>query len=199
MLAISLLALGLPGCAAKASHPGAVARDGANTQADEALSPAARGFPLDSDEDNDNPHPRTSHFDDDDYAVTRFGSPAGAADRRAIVTLLKRYYAAAAARDGSAACALLYPVLAEAVPEDYGQVAPLRGRKTCATVLPAVLAPRRRELEADAASLTVLGVRLDGPRGWAVLRFATPSERRMQLHREGKTWMVDELLDTKLA
>lgn len=198
-LTVPLLAVGLAACGqAERSHPAAVARSGAPAQTAGAPAPPARGFRLDSDEDNDNPQPRTSRFDGDDYAVTRFGHPAGVADRQAIVRLLKRYYAAAAAQDGSAACALLYPVLAEAVPEDYGQAVSVHGRKTCATVLARVLAPHRRELAADAASLTVLKVRLDGARGWAMLRLAMPSERRLQLHREGGAWRVDELLDTKL-
>lgn len=152
------------------------------------------------DRDNDADNKTGSYYDDDDKSIRAFGHAAGAADRRAITALVKRYFTLAAAGDGSRACSLLHPALAKAVPESYGQPpgpAYLRG-KTCAQVITKLFMRDHEQLNAYLGNLEVTGVRLDRNRGLAVLRFARLPGRQIQVEREHKTWKIGELLDREL-
>jgi hypothetical protein len=160
-----------------------------------STTPTESEFPLDDDQDNDNPS--KSQYDADDDPVLYLGHAASAADRQGIAHLVKRYYGVAAAGDGAAACSLIYSSLAESVPEDYGQSPgppSLRG-KTCAVVVSKLLKQHRQSLVADRASLTVTRVRVSGSSGLALLRFGTKTERRVLVCREGGVWRMDVLLD----
>jgi hypothetical protein len=130
-----------------------------------------------------------------------WGHAASAADRRDIVALVKRYYAIAAAGDGARACAILYSLFAEEVPETYGEPPgdpALRG-KTCAAVMSKVFKQRRRQLIQEAPSLKVIGVRIRGLRGLALLSFRGIGERDILVHREKRLWRIDALLDGGLG
>jgi hypothetical protein len=121
----------------------------------------------------------------------------GGVDRRQMTAVLKRYYAAAAAEDGVEACALMYSLFAEEVPEDESPAA-LRGQ-SCATVAASLFKQRHRELVADNATFRVTLVRVSGRRGLALLKFGNRPERDIRMHREGHRWKVEELLDSGMS
>jgi hypothetical protein len=133
----------------------------------------------------------------DDTVVLDYGVPASAADTRAIVATLKRYYAAAAADDGAKVCSMLLATVAEAMPEQYA-LAPGVGGKTCAVVMSRLFKRRRRQMATELASLEATSVRI-GEQGLVVLRVATTREPRlMVLRREGQVWKVKTQLDLSL-
>jgi hypothetical protein len=152
---------------------------------------------IDSDQDSDSygysnePDPDTSRV---------FGHAANAADARAMTALVKRYYAAAAASDGAAACPLVYSILAEAIPEDYGQSSartPLRG-KTCAVVISKLFKHFHKRLKSDSATLKVAAVRVLGNRGSVLLGFDGQLPKHyLETHRERGAWKIDRLLDNE--
>jgi hypothetical protein len=130
----------------------------------------------------------------DDGIALNFGHPANEADRRAITSLIKRYYATAAAGDGVKACSLIYFVWVEAIPEDYGFAPALRGR-TCSVVMSKLFKQRHRQLVAQAAGLDVSHTRVQLKKGLALLRFRGSHEPRyIQVHLERSTWRIDGLL-----
>jgi hypothetical protein len=146
------------------------------------------GNDIDHDSDNNN----------DDYG---YGHPANAADMRAIALLLKRYYTAAAADDGKTACSLLYSLLAEEIPELYGEPPgpkALKG-KTCAVVMAKFFKQHEKQLPSQAVSINVTTVRIKRLRGLAIMSFKSMPRRDIAVHREHKVWKVGELLDTELA
>lgn len=129
-----------------------------------------------------------------------FGRPASPAEMRAVTALLERYYAVAAAGDGAAACSMIYSIIAETIPEDYGQPPgppALRG-KTCAVVMTKILEQHRRELVAKAPGLRVIGLRVGGTRGLALLRFGRAPERYILVRREYGAWKIGVLFDSAL-
>jgi hypothetical protein len=144
----------------------------------------------DNDGDGDNGN-------DDD----RWGSATSATDRRAVVSLVKHYYAVAAAGDGARGCALIYSLLAEEIPELYGEPPgppSLRGG-TCAVVMSKVYRQKHRQLVAKIATIDVIGVRVKRLRGLALLRFKGSPERDIPVHREHHAWRIDALLDGGLG
>jgi hypothetical protein len=134
-------------------------------------------------------------FDGDDAPVRFFGHEASAAERQPITALLTHYYAAAAKEDGAKACPLIHSLIAETIPEDYGQTPALRGT-TCAVVMSKLFKQHHRQLVIDSATLEVTSVRVEGGRALALLRFAkAPVPNHIPVHREGRTWKIWELLD----
>ena len=140
------------------------------------------------------------HYDADDRSFTTFGRPAGAGDRRAIVSLVKRYYTIAAAGDGTRACALIYAPLASGYPEELGEFGAryLRGLKTCATILSRMFEPNRSLLATYAARLRVGAVRVSGGIGLAFLTSEEMPTRKMETIREAGRWRMYAALDSEL-
>ncbi len=129
--------------------------------------------------------------------IVDYGQPASAADEHAVAALVRRYYAAAAVDDGAKACALIYSIFKESIPEDYGQSPGppgLRG-KTCATVMTKLFKQRHSRRVSDLAALRVTGVRVRGRKGFALLALSTPGKRYISLEREHGTWRIDALVD----
>jgi hypothetical protein len=184
---VALLGLGVGAC-------GSARKETFSKGASTVLGKAATERIITDSDDKDN-----DANSDDDIVVLNYGHAARAADERAITTLVNRYYAAAAADDGAKTCSMLYSILAEAVPEEYGQEpAPpaLRGT-TCAVVMSKLFRQRHRQFAAEAAALEVTSVRVKGTRGLAVLRFATtPEPRKISVRREHGVWKIKELLDS---
>lgn len=152
--------------------------------------------------DQDGDSPDKSAFDKDDSFVTTFGHAAGAGDRNAITSLVRRYYAAIAKDDGATACRLLFFVITESAPETYGQTAfdAAAGRgKTCGPVMSKVFKGNQAQLVAENRHLKVMAIRIEGKRAWILLRFGPQSVRRLVAYREGNAWKVGELLDTELV
>lgn len=141
------------------------------------------------DRDNDLDH------NDDDAQALGYGHAAGTADRAAITSLVRRYYAAAAAKDGATACRLLMPYIAESVAEDYGHNADTRGH-SCTAVMRKLFALRHRLLVIESASLKVYAMRVGAGRALTFLTFATlPEVREITERDNGGEWKLLELLD----
>lgn len=204
------LLLGACGTAVKGSHDGTrkavggtattTTTQNVNGAADRhGAAPPSRRLPVDQDGDNDSSG--RQRFDEDDYSVVRYGHPADEADRRAIVSLVKRYYGAAVAHDGRAACALIYSLFAEVIVEDYGSSAgpaSLRGN-TCRQVMTKFFRSRGRSLVTENATLRVTRVRVHGNRGFALIGFGKTRDHALLVHREFGTWKIGALLATRLG
>jgi hypothetical protein len=186
-LALALLALCMSAC-------GGASTGGASSRKQSALPAAAAGM-LDGDGDDDTPG--STPPDSDGDARPSYGPPADAADRRAIVALLRGFYAAAAAGDGVRGCAMLLALVAETVVEehDHGKgPRSLRGN-TCPRVAAKLFRQRHRELAAEAAALRVPIVQMRFGKAWAVLNFGGAKEYVEIVRREGGAWKLDGLLD----
>jgi hypothetical protein len=148
---------------------------------------------------------RGQQSDIDDRGVRGFGHEASAAEVRAVASLIKRYYAAAVAGDSATACSLIHSSLArssdfaKAVPSEY---APAPGssalRGSCAQITSLLFKLDHQQLVADAATIRVTGVRVNGALGLALLGFRTTPERHILVKREGRAWKIDELLDSEM-
>jgi hypothetical protein len=140
--------------------------------------------------------------DGDNDALPTWGHPAAMPDRQAIESLIARYYAAAAAGDGSGACRLTDPLLAESVGEQRGGDLGLPPSSSCGRVLSKLFAQRRRELSEDSRSFAIAIARVKGNRGFAYVRFGVEDnghghvrERDIALRRQGGAWRVNAVLD----
>lgn len=123
--------------------------------------------------------------------VREFGHAAGASETRAIAALVHRYYAAAAEGSGTKACALLYYILAESLPEEYGRPPGplyLSGAGSCQAVLSRVFAHFHAQL---ALAPTVTAVRVEGGRAQALLAWTKLPAGSIELRREGSVWKLN--------
>ena len=180
-----------------ASSCGGSSRDaGVSSRATSIASTHPYGGPP-GDEDADGGH-QAGYYDSDDGPIRDYGHAASVTDRRAIAALVERYYAAAAAEDGAAACSLMYYLLAESIPEDYGRPPGplyLRGARTC----PAVLSLAFKRFHAQlAVAPTVYAVRVKGELARALLGWRTLPAGFMEVRREGRVWRVDSALAASL-
>ena len=189
LLAIALLSIG---CAGARRRAGLASRS--------AAAPAGSYMRDDDDVDED----ASNQFDD--HAIRDYGLAASAADTRMIAALVGRYYATVAAHDGAGACSVLLPSLAkradlvEAVPEEYARASgpsALRG-KSCAALMSLVFERNRRQLAAESSTLIVLGVRVKGDHGLALLGFKAEPERYIPVQLEAGAWRIDALLDEEI-
>jgi hypothetical protein len=132
---------------------------------------------------------------DDDAGVLYYGQAAVGAEKQAIMSLVARYYAAEATANGSAACALLVPFVAESVVEDYGHNPGLRG-SSCATVMSKLFEQQHKLLVAENATFKLYALRVLGDKALIVLDYSVlPEVRRMTARRIGGQWKVLYLLD----
>jgi hypothetical protein len=178
VLALALLCLGIGAC-------GSSTKDGHSATGATATS----GRPL-GDEDRDNGD-KPSYLDGDDASVSNFGHAAGASEARAIAALLRRYYAAAAEGSGAKACPLLYYIVAESLPEEYGRPPGplyLSGADSCQAVLSRVFARFHAQL---AQAPTVKAVRVEGDQAQALLAWSKLPAGSIELRREGSVWKLN--------
>jgi hypothetical protein len=187
LASLALVALSLPsiGC----GHAKAVSPAGQTGQAEQ---PPGR----DRDNDRDNGSGE-SLFDSDDGDILAFGQAAGAGEIRVVANVIRRYYAAAMADDGARACALLYSLFAETLAEGR-EDDPNPNLKSCAGVVSLTFKKRHAEFAAHAAAPWVLGVRVSGVRGYAVIGSYGRPERYLPIHRDGGAWRIQALLDSGL-
>jgi hypothetical protein len=168
------------------------------------LSPAGRRrFEWDHDGDPgaDN-NSVNAAFDRDDGEFRYYGRAAGANVRRAVTRLVARYYAAAAANDGAAACALVDAELADAFAAQRdarfpGSPAPAAGG--CAAALAARFRHILGRSAADMASVRVIGVRVAGDRGLALLRLRSSQVRYIPVGSERGAWKIEALIDSEMG
>lgn len=176
--------------ASRASSSTTTATETPPVTAASGTTPVKRSAKTDRDNDSDN--------NNDDYG---YGHAASATDMAAVTALLRRYYAAAAADDGTTGCGLIYSLLAEEIPEVYGEGAgppELRGT-TCPAVMSKLFKQHHQQLVVDQATLEVIAVRVKHLRALAMLSFRTMPQRGILVHREHSVWKIDELLDTNLG
>jgi hypothetical protein len=170
---------------AKAPRPGLVLR--ATSETSSVVSSAPSSHKNDRDNDNDN--------NDDDAGVLYYGKAADTTDRQISVGLVTRYFAAAAAENGTEACTMLIPFIAESVAEDYGHTSALHG-KSCSVVMSMLFKQHHALLATKHATLKVIEVRVNGDKALAILEFPTiPEVRQITERREGRTWKLQDLLD----
>jgi hypothetical protein len=150
----------------------------------------------DGDVDGNRSH---SFYDEDDNTVRRFGHPATAGERRAIVALAGRYYPAQARDDGAAICAMTVRGLAQSYSSTIGEAGPqyFRGLHSCAQIMTKAMA-RLPQMPAFASRMTVVNVRVDGEVGLAVIRAKSFHTRVLEAHLEGKRWVLYGSLDHEL-
>lgn len=157
--------------------------------------------PQPRDRDGDTDNRSGSYYDGDDDVVRRFGRPAGVGDRRAIESLVKRYFAAADAADGAVVCPMIVSAMRRAVVMTLGHHPPgpaYASGNTCAEVLSKVFRQNHRQLASEDGSLDAIEVRVGDGRGWAVLGFAGLPGRQLPLVREAGGWEIQALLDEEL-
>ncbi len=141
-----------------------------------------------------------SRYDVDNDAIPAFGPPAGPADRRSILALVKRYYAAAAARDGATACTMLDMQITEALLEEHSRghgPLSLQGH-TCAQIMSRLFEHRHRELVEDVTGYRVLAVQVKHQSGYALVHFPAKHELRelqVLVRREHGVWLMNVPLD----
>jgi hypothetical protein len=155
----------------------------------------------DNDGDNDNDvkdNANKGYYDGDDTVISGFGRRAGSGLERALTSLVRRYYEAAIAGNGGAACALILPSFAEAIPEDFGRVPGplyLRGAKTCPAVMSRIFKHEDARL---ATPLVVTGVRVRADEAYVLLGSKTEPASYVFLKRHGSAWGVLSLLSSPL-
>lgn len=152
---------------------------------------------FDSDGDGDYKDSYSGYFDRDDTALRAYGSAPSPTARQAIVAVAKRYLAAEAAGDGAIACKMLYPVIAAAVTEDYGQApAPqyLWG-KTCPDVMGKLFGHEQARFRAP---VEIVSVRVHRMFARVFLGSSTLPASSLQLHRVRGTWRVGGLIQGQL-
>lgn len=188
-----IAALGPSVAACGSSSGDAVSRSSTVANGDSASTTAAGASSTHgSDRDNDSDH------NDDDENVLDYGHAANAADRRASVALVTRYFAAAAGGNGATACSLLMPFISGSVVENYSRLRGVRGN-TCAVVLSNLFRQRHRQLAAKSASLEVIAVRVEGDKALAVLNLPEiPEVRQIAERRLGNRWRLLVLFDGSL-
>ncbi len=137
------------------------------------------------DGDGDNDSFGMGSADTDRDAVLTDGPAAGPADRQAIVSLIRRYYAAAAAENGAKACTLTYSLFAESLVEEHdrGKGAPSLSGDTCRQIASKLFAQQHAQLVRDLATLRVTTVQLRLKQGRAVVRFGVANEYLVQVQR----------------
>jgi hypothetical protein len=142
-----------------------------------------------------------SLFDGDDREVRYFGHPASEQDRRSITALIDHYYAAAAAGDGGVACSMIDASLVDALVAQPGRVSatPSSADRSCATAMSRLFAHVPGRSAADMATTKVIGVRVRGSEGLALLHLRDSATRDMPVAREGGAWRVEAFFDNGLA
>lgn len=191
-----LLAIGVSACGGTntSSHSSST-----STSASTAEAPVTSQLKVDRDKDSD---VEAAADDTNNNSTLNFGHPAHPTERRAIVSLLERYYRVALAENGAAACSMLYSTLAEAVVEDYGGLAGPRYMQgnTCPIVMTKLFKHFHPVLAVELPKLEAARVRLQKHRGLVVLNFGKSlPEREIHVAREGHIWRVSEILDGEVS
>jgi hypothetical protein len=152
-----------------------------------------------ADGDNDNPTRASYAFPDrDDEETFAYGHTPAPAARRAIASVVERYFAAASTGDGATACSLLLSSIAAAAPADYGGTAGppyLRGAKTCQAVMSMLFRHLHEEL---AAAITIFEVRVHGAHAQVILSSKTQPAGDVFLLRQGSSWKLIGLVSQPL-
>jgi hypothetical protein len=196
LLAVAVVSVALEACgSAQHTHvtAGSSSTEPSSPATASSSSPSAGYWKHDGDLDDNEPPSR--HEELDDYPLLNsYGPPATPPETRPIAALVKRYYAAAAAGDSTAVCSMLRSSFAE----ELGQ-GDAKGAASCAAAIRPLLAQQHDQLTADQVSTMVLiGARLKGDLGIAVLGFQHAPESTILVEREAGAWKIGELLGNEL-
>jgi len=136
-------------------------------------------------------------YDTDNDAILGWAPPASGADRKAIVSLIRRYYGAAAAGNGAAACSMLDPLVAEGYVEEHRGKGPivLQG-EDCTQVMSKLFEQSHRGLVEDVAAFRVTVVQRRGNRALALLDFSPTRLLQVMVRRSEGVWRMDVPLDS---
>lgn len=193
-LGLAFLALGVSACGSSLSHRVSEKQAlGASTSA----QLMTHTTPLDGDGDEDGKP--SVHYDVDDKAFLSVGEPSSFAERQAAADVVQLYFAAASDGEAVNGCGLLYVPYAEALVEEHLGPGASFDQQTCAGVLAGLFEIYRGVLSKDRFSWEMTGFRVEGDRGWALLRVRGLRHRHLQLHREHGKWKVAALLDNGRA
>jgi hypothetical protein len=152
---------------------------------------------LHSDRDHDN---TGGYYDSDDDEIVSYGQAAGAADTRQVTDLVKRYYTAAVADDGAAGCSLSYSLFAEASVENANEARHGSHPEPCPVVMSEWFKQNHAQMADELKRLHVIGVRVSGVRGYALMGEEGARTRRyLFVHREGGVWKVEAFKATELG
>jgi len=203
LLTMVLLGLGATACGGGSKGAGSVLRvsSGATAKGGSAARIPSNTVPTRPQFPGDTDRPSDRRYDKDDDPIRHYGHAASAADERAVTGLVKRYYAAAAAGDGAKACSLIYSLFAKSIVEDYGRPPgppALRG-KTCGAVMSKLFKQRRRQREADNATLKVTGMRVEGNQAYVLLSATTMPVGYTVVKRERDAWKMNAFLGGPMA
>lgn len=160
-------------------------------------SPPAQ-HPAGGDHDGDTDDKGGGFYDGDDHGVRYFGHAADAADRRAVVRLLHRYYAAVASVNSVAVCELLDPNLASSLGEAGGISSKAGSHSyidTCAVTVSKHLKGALGRTRAELLAIRSVAVRVRGDRGFGLLRVPPSELRYMPVRRNRGAWKVEALID----
>jgi hypothetical protein len=194
LLVVSLLSFDVVACGGSGSGSASRAHSSAVASAGGATVPASTSA---SQTSTTGEGPGASERELDETV----GVAAGEADRLAVSSIVKRYYAAVAADNGVQACSLLYQPLAKSFDEDYSEVSgprELRG-KSCIEITSKLFRHRRGQPTSDVSGIEVTGVRVvNDIMAVALLHSPTMPVGDISLQREGGIWRVDEMLGNTL-
>jgi hypothetical protein len=192
---VSLVALLALTCACLVACSGSHPRSTSAAATAQARPTAANAPKLDADEDEDDPSGK--HYDRDDNEILRFGRAASPAEMPEIAALARNYYADAAADNARAACKLIFSVVAEALPEQYG--VKTYGR-SCVSVTSKLFRLKHAIYVERHQTLQITGALVEDAHGFILLRFHAPNayDEHLRLRREGNRWTLHQLLDEGL-
>jgi hypothetical protein len=194
--AVVALGLGSVACGGTSTGASQAPRRSASAVADRTTASQTRLEVDTADDDSDSSG--NLRYDVDDRGVVDSGHVPDAASVRAIVALVKRYFAVAAAGNGVQGCALVYGYLlvSETIAEEYrlGSSPTLNGR-TCATYLSRIFKRHHRNFAARAAA-RVGSVRTVKNDGAAMLRLKGPGPEHHELvRRVHGVWRIASVFD----
>jgi hypothetical protein len=206
VLILTLSCLALAACAGGHDHTANIssATRPRAAQATTAPRPTGPGGFLASDADADQDDAGKQSFylkpsRHDSFVTEGEGPKATAADRRAVTTLVKRYYAAGAAEDGARACPMLSSALRAGLSETWGSTGRTGGGTGCTMALSLFFRQQRQLLEAaDVATMVVVDVRVRDDRATALLGFRAIPVGSIHIEREHGVWRMDDLLHKAL-
>jgi hypothetical protein len=136
------------------------------------------------------------YHDGDDAAIIGFGHPADAADKQAIASLVRRYYAAAFAGDGRTACGLMDSQTERFVPAIDGSNGPVNRGHTCPTIMSKVFNENHNNL---AGTSETTDVYLKEDQAYALIGFPSRETRYIHVLRQKATWAIDDTLGEPLS
>jgi hypothetical protein len=187
--------------AGKAGHPSTASRRLAlgspSGHTAQVRADARAGYMRDDGDADYDDRPRHTPAESDDRGfLEASGGRAGPADTRAVRKLVERYYTAAAAGDAVIACSLLDKGLADELASERSSPRP-GGR--CSAAMSKMLAGEHEQLfREDPATMAVIGVRIKGDLGLAVLGFKAVPEGEVLIERTGGAWKMGALLDSRM-